>query len=128
MTNNPFTMSLMMLPKVRSRAIMDACHQMPCTLRIGTFVGIPCSGDRMGCHLDFTHGKGMGTKVSEMNVVAGCHVCHEILDGRNRAAKNVIMERYSAAFMEQCLRALTETHARLAAAGIITVSDGRLIG
>jgi cytochrome c553 len=128
MTNDPFRMPLTMLPKVRSEAIMRACHQMPCTLRICSFVGRQCSGDRMGCHLDFTHGKGMGTKVSEMNVAAGCWACHEILDGRDTAAKQFILQNYPAAFMQQCLRALTETHARLVAAGIIIVPDAEIIG
>jgi cytochrome c553 len=128
MTNDPFRMPLTMLPKVRSEAIMRACHLMPCTLRISSFVGRPCSGDVMGCHLDFTHGKGMGTKVSDMNVAAGCHSCHEILDGRDTAAKQVILAKYPTAYMEQCLRALTETHARLVGAGIIVIPDAEIIG
>ncbi len=126
MTNDPFRMPLVLLPKVRSEAIMRACHQCPCSMRIGSFIGIPCSGDVMGVHLDGTVGKGVGTKVSDLAVVAGCDTCHKLFDGRD-ARRQILLEKYPAAVANQMLRAIVETHSRLLGAGIITVSDGEII-
>ena len=126
MTNDPLRMPLVLLPKVRSPLIMATCHQCPCSMRIGTFIGIPCSGDVMGVHLDGTVGKGMGTKVSELAAVAGCDTCHKLWDGRDNR-REILMKNYAAAVMQQMLRAVVETHSRLLGAGIISVKDGEII-
>lgn len=110
-----------LLPKARSEQIMEACHNYPCSLRICSFLGRPCSGDRMGVHLDMVGGKGVATKVSDLAVAAGCDGCHRLLDGRDGAGWKILMEKYYAGVLLQCLRALNETHSRLLADGIITV-------
>lgn len=115
-----------LLPKARSEKIMQACHNYPCSLRISSFLGRPCSGDRMGVHLDMVGGKGVATKVSDLAVAAGCDGCHRLLDGRDGAGWKILMEKYHAGVLLQCLRGLNETHSRLLGDGIITV-DGEVI-
>jgi hypothetical protein len=118
---NFHTMPLTMLPKARSRALLDATHDMPCELRIASFLGRPCRGSVMPVHLDFTTGKGMGTKVTDLAVVAGCDACHRLLDWRDKTGAEFLREKYPTALMEQVLRALIVTHGRLLGLGIITV-------
>lgn len=121
------TMPPVLLPKVRSADLIEATHGMPCSLRIASFLGRPCSGSVMAVHLDFTHGKGMGTKVTDLAVVAGCDACHRLLDWRDKAGADALRERYSTALMTQVCRALVETHARLAGLGVITIKGGTLV-
>lgn len=112
-----------LLPKVRSRALLDACAQMPCTLRIGTFIGLPCSGQNtvVGAHIG-SMGKGMSTKVSDLSVVAACMTCHDLYDRRSPGG-TVIRDRYPAAFGERVLGALQETQARWVEMGLLTAKD-----
>ena len=124
---NPRTMPMAFLPKVRSATLIEATHSMNCELRIASFLGRPCRGDVMAVHLDFTTGKGMGTKVTDLAVVAGCDACHRLLDWRDKAGAEVLREKYPAALMEQVLRALVVTQARLVGLGIITVENQSVI-
>ena len=117
----------MLLPKIRSEALILATHDMPCTLRLASFLGRPCAGSVMAVHLDMVGGKGIGTKVTDLAVAAGCDACHRLLDGRDRQGWTHLLDNYPTAFMQQCLRALVETQARLVAAGIIIVKDQEII-
>jgi len=116
------------LPKVRSKALMAAMKELPCTLRISGFVpGHACSGQDtvVGCHLP-VWGKGHNTKVTDMAVVAGCGNCHALVDGVDKRVWE-IMEAYPTAIPERMLHALTETHAMLIQRGIIEVKNMRIV-
>lgn len=118
----------MLLPKVRSEALMHECRNMPCELRIASFLGLPCAGDDtvVGCHIEGSIGKGTSTKVSDLFVAAGCRVCHDLLacvDPRG----HVIQERYPSAFWHQVMRANQATVSRWIMAGLIVVPDAELI-
>ena len=118
-----------LLPKVRSAGIREAADGMPCTLRIASFVpGLTCSGaeNTVGCHLPVM-GKGVGTKVTDMAIVFGCHVCHDILDGRNAEAHRFILENYPTAMTARMLEALIETHALLIDMEAVLVPDGEFV-
>jgi hypothetical protein len=117
-----------LLPKVRSPALMQAARGMPCSLRIASFVGLPCSGADtvVGCHLPVL-GRGVGTKATDLAVAFGCQTCHDILDGRNQNALEVIRDKYPAAFFDRLLNALVETHGRMVLLGIIKVRKGTLL-
>lgn len=115
------------LPKVRSRELLDACRDMPCTLRIASFLGLPCEPQDtvVGCHLP-TFGKGMSTKVSDLYVAAGCRLCHDLLDGRDpRGAQ--ISDQYPAAFYERMMRGNHETIAHWIASGEILIRKGEIL-
>lgn len=93
---------------------------MPCALRISSFVpGHRCAprDTVVPCHIGKV-GKGMGTKVSDLAVAAGCLHCHDLLDGRDNRVE-WILKHYPAAFWEQVLRGLIETQARWVQMGLI---------
>ena len=121
-----YTFNPDMLPKIRSRALLDACRHMPCTLRIASFGGMQCSAQNtvVPCHLP-TIGKGVSTKVSDLFVAAGCQTCHDLLDGRDNRGF-VIADAYPAAFAERLMRANHETISRWVAMGLITVEKGEI--
>lgn len=116
-----------LLPKVRSEALRQACRDMPCTLRIASFAGIPCAPQNtvVPCHLP-TIGKGVGTKVSDLYIAAGCHTCHSLLDGRDKRAF-VIADTYPAAFAERLMRGNHETIGHWVAMGLIHVEGGEVV-
>lgn len=116
-----------LLAKVRSDGLMSSINGMPCALRIASFAGMPCAHQStvVGCHLPGI-GKSMGSKVSDIHVAAGCHTCHDMLDGRNPRG-NFIRENYPAAYGERLLLALAETQARWIEMGAIIVPDGRIV-
>lgn len=118
-----------LLPKVRSEAIMQAMQHFPCALRISSFIpGRKCAPQAtvVGCHLP-TIGKGMGTKVTDLAVAAGCQHCHDLLDGRDRAGADYLMQNYPTAVATRITDALVETQARLVGMGIITVEGGTVL-
>jgi len=121
------TIPIAFLPKVRSDRIMQAMHQMPCSLRIATFIGLPCApmDTNVGCHLPVS-GKGIATKVTDLAVACGCATCHDLLDGRD-ARGATIRDTYPAAYGQRLLNALVETQARLVAIGIIQVPDAEIV-
>lgn len=117
-----------LLPKVRSDAIMDAMKHYPCTLRIANFIpGHVCAAEStvVGAHLPVS-GKGMGTKVTDMAVVAACKHCHDLIDGVD-ARVNWIADAYPAALHMRYLSALTETQAMLVRDLIIEIPDGDIV-
>jgi len=119
-----------LLPKVRSRALLAACQDMPCTLRVASFIpGQQCAHQTtvVPCHIDATLGKGMGTKVSDLFVAAGCFHCHNIIDGRDPKGRAFIMDNYPTAFMERLLKGLCETQSRLVDMGLIEVKGGEIV-
>jgi hypothetical protein len=116
-----------MLPKIRSEKLLAEVRKMPCSLRIGTFVGKSCTGKTQAVHLDKAGGKGMSTKVSDLAVVAGCDVCHRILDWRDLKSAEEIADKYGAALAWQVVRALRETQARLVEVGHLTGPDWEII-
>lgn len=118
-----------LLPKVRSKAIMDAGRDMPCTLRVSSFMPMwKCADDAtvVMCHLP-SAGKGTSTKSSDLYVAAGCAHCHDILDGRDKGASEYITTHYPAAYAERLLRGMQETQALLIERGLIVVPDGEII-
>lgn len=116
-----------MLPKVRSKRLMADINGMPCTLRIASFIGLPCAPDAtcVGCHLP-VFGKGVNTKVSDLFTVSGCQTCHDLLDGRDRRI-DFIQQKYPAALVERMLMAMCETQARQVGLGNITGPDWRIV-
>lgn len=118
-----------LLPKVRSEAIMQAMQHLPCTLRITSFIpGRRCAGQDtvVGCHLP-TIGKGLGTKVTDLAVVAGCASCHALLDGVDRAGRDYLTENYPTAVATRMTDALVETHARLIELGYVWGADWEIV-
>lgn len=118
-----------MLPKVRSDELMRAMNGMPCSLRIASLVpGRRCDGPdtTVGCHLPVI-GKGTSTKVSDLFVAGGCHVCHDIVDGRDQEALRYIQQHAAVPYMERLLNALCETQSRLVGDGIIIVKGGEIV-
>lgn len=120
---------LINLQKVRSEMIMRSMQEYPCTLRIASFVGRPCSHQTtvVGCHLPITWGKGMSTKVTDLAVAAGCKHCHDILDGVDSNDFDQIVANYPLAFAIRLITALTETHALLFADEVINVPDAKVL-
>lgn len=114
----------MMLPKIRSRALLDACRHMPCSLRVASFIpGNRCAAQDtvVPCHIP-TIGKGMGTKVSDLFVAAGCLHCHDIIDGRDRAGADFIAANYPTAMMDRLLRGMCETQSRWVGMGLLVAT------
>jgi hypothetical protein len=123
--NNPH-----LLPKVRSNSLRNAIRTMPCALRVASFYpGHHCSDQStvVPCHLDRTIGKGLGTKVSDLFMVAGCVNCHDILDGRDITRRSYIMDHYPTAFVDRTLKALAETQARWVQIGALSGEDWEII-
>lgn len=90
-------------------AIRQSARGEPCTLRlIGT-----CNGDwttTVFCHLRMFGAAGMGQKPADYAGVYGCSACHDALDRRDTSG----LWGY-----EDVLRALMETHRRLATKGLL---------
>lgn len=112
-----------LLPKIRSEALRRSAVLMPCTLRIAGFIGLSCSGmeTNVMAHLP-VHGKGVGTKVSDLSMACGCGTCHDILDGRDPRGL-VIREKYPAAFWERIVKAHFETRDRWLALGLVPMGE-----
>lgn len=109
-----------LLPKVRSRKLMDACQHMPCTLRVASFIpGHGCSGEDtvVGCHVGDI-GRGVATKVSDLHVAAGCHACHALIDRRDKRV-DWIVDQYPAAFAQRLMLGVFETQSRWVQMGLL---------
>ena len=117
-----------LLPKIRSRPLLDACKDMPCCLRVASFIpGHKCSAvdTVVGCHVG-NLGRGMGTKVSDLSVAAGCHACHDLLDGRDNRVRWII-DQYPFAFAERLMHGVFETQARWVGMGLIEVKGMEIL-
>lgn len=121
-------MSLHVLPKVRSRDLLDACADYPCTLRLASFGGMQCAPQNtvVPCHLDGMGGKGAGTKVSDLFVAAGCFVCHQLIDRRDPRGMK-LAQLYPAAWAHQIHRAHCETLAYWVQDGLIHIEGAEII-
>ncbi len=118
-----------LLPKIRSRTLLDAIEGMPCSLRIASFYpGHRCAPPEtvVGCHLPVI-GKGMSSKVSDLYVAAGCQHCHDILDGRDHVKAAYIREHYPTALMDRLLQGLAETQARWVGMGLLEAKGQEII-
>lgn len=126
-----------LLPKVRSEVLLrsisgelpggETCQPFPCSLRIASFLGLPCSPIEtvVGAHQP-TIGKGAATKVSDIFAAAGCRLCHDLLDGRDPRI-HLIAEKYPYALAERIMKAGHETQARWVGLGLIQVVGGEII-
>lgn len=116
-----------MLPKVRSESLKRATALMPCTLRVASFAGCSCAPQNtvVPAHLP-VFGKGVSTKVSDLFVVAACHTCHDLLDGRDPRGMQV-KNMYPNAWAERLIMAQSETLARWVDMGLITGEDWELV-
>lgn len=117
-----------LLPKVRSCALLDGVRGFPCTIRIASFVpGLKCASSEtvVACHMP-GHGRGTGTKVSDLHIAAGCSVCHDLLDRRNPKME-WLMANYPSAVMVQLLNAMSETQAMLVRDGLIVIPKSEMI-
>lgn len=115
----------MLLPKVRSRKLLDAVRHMPCTLRVASFVpGRSCARQStvVPCHLP-SIGKSQGSKVSDLFVAAGCLYCHDIVDGRDRAGRDYIDAKFPAAFADRLMKGHHETISRWVDLGVFPMGD-----
>ena len=119
----------MLLPKVRSKLIMESAEMSPCRLRISSlYPGHKCSGPdtTVGAHLPVI-GKGASTKATDLAVVHGCSNCHDILDWRDTVRAQYITDNYPTALAMRLLNGLVETQAFLLGEAIIFVRDGEII-
>lgn len=117
-----------LLPKIRSEALMGAIRGMPCTLRIsGLVAGHRCAGrdTTVGCHIG-NLGKGTSTKVSDLNVVAGCLHCHDLIDRRD-GRWAALMRDHGQTVLMRVITAINETQAMLVRDGIITIQKAEII-
>lgn len=116
-----------LLPKVRSKKLRDSVRHMPCTLRVSSFYpGHRCAAQDtvVGCHLPVS-GKGMGTKVSDLAMAAGCFNCHAIIDGPDKKRRTYIEENYPAAFALRLLEGMHETQSRWYEMGLIQIEGDK---
>ena len=98
------------------KAVRDSARNETCTLRLP---GV-CNGDpatTVLAHLRIFGAAGMGQKPADYAAVYACHACHDALDRRD-------MMTAGQCGMEDILRALMETHRRLAAKALLHM--GRL--
>ncbi len=99
--------------KVRSKALRHSARGETCTIRLP---GV-CNHDAettVLCHLP-GHAKGIGTKESDLHAAYACSACHDAIDGRRPHYLG------GAIVLDAMLRGLSETHARMIDAGLITV-------
>ena len=116
-----------LLPKVRSDALRRSATEMPCTLKLAGFAGHACTGRNTNvmAHLP-VHGKGVGTKVSDLHMVCACAMCHDLLDARNTLGMK-IRELYPHAYWEQITKAHAETLSRWVELGLINGTDWEIV-
>lgn len=113
-----------LLPKVRSRTLLNSVALMPCALRISSMIpGHRCAGQDtvVPAHIP-TIGKGMSTKVSDLFVAAACLHCHDLIDGRDNRWW-WLMENYPAAVLQRMLDGMAETQSRWIGLDLLLVVD-----
>lgn len=119
-----------LLPKVRSTTLKEDTRGHECFLKLGTFIGRPCTGPiSENVHLDGivrSLGKGASTKVSDLNSVGACRGCHDIL-ARVDPIWSVLVDRYPVAVMQQIHFAHMIELARWLESGAIVVPDGTIL-
>lgn len=113
--------SVVLLPKVRSDAIMKAAAGMPCSLRLPGICN-HTNATVVFCHLPGL-GKSHASKVSDIHGAFGCSACHTAIDTHSYQKRGLT----DAIVLDAMLRGLCETQARLIGLGIIKVKGGRII-
>lgn len=116
-----------MLPKIRSKALMQSHRNYECALNLASIAGLRCAPQEtvVGCHVG-NLGKAQGTKTSDLFVASGCHVCHSLLD-RVRPEWEIIYHRYPSASLEQITRAVFVTQSLWVRDGLLVVPDGEIL-
>ena len=123
-----------MLPKVRSKKLMAAYEEYPCTLRIsGIIHGFQCASNDtvVGVHPERfgsggVIGKGMSTKASDMLTMAGCFHCHNLISGVDPRIEWII-QNHKELFLQRCNAALHETLALHIQSGVIIIPDATFV-
>lgn len=113
-----------MLPKLRCEALRAACADMPCCARVSSLIpGHRCSASAtvVGAHLPVA-GKGMGSKVTDLAIVAACDNCHRLIDRVDPRWK-WLADTYPAAFYDRLLNGWMETLTFWLDAGVLTIPD-----
>lgn len=121
--NNPHTFL-----KVRSKAIMRAARDVPCQLRIASFIpGYNCSGDDTSvmAHPP-SFGKGLSSKVSDLGTIIACSHCHNLLDMVDERYKYLI-DHYPTAVQERITLGILATLQILVDKEVIVIPDAELI-
>lgn len=77
------------------------------------------------CHLP-VHGKGTGTKVSDLHMACGCMTCHGLLDAADPRGLT-IRKKYPHAFYERLFLAHAETISRWVHMGLISGTDWEIV-
>lgn len=125
-----------MAVKVRSKKIMDAYANYPCTLRIsGLIPGHRCSGqdtvvgvhpERMGTN--GVIGKGTSTKASDLYTMAGCFHCHNLISGVDARIAHILeSHQLTVILMQRMNAALHETLALHVEAGVIKIPGAKFV-
>ena len=101
-----------LLPPIRSEALLESARGMPCTLRLHR----ECNDwSVVACHLPGLPGSPRRA-TSDLHVCYGCGPCHDLIDKRRRDGE------WS---HEDLLRALCETHMLMKQHGLIEIKEGK---
>lgn len=123
-----------LLTKVRSQDLLDMIgtgwsgRPFPCTARIaGLVAGHRCSHQDtvVPAHVG-NLGKGMSTKVSDLNVIAACAHCHDLIDQRD-SRWWWLMDHRCFETMKRLITAQHETLALLVQSDVITIKGATII-
>lgn len=110
-----------LLPKVRSKALMDFANGQPCSLRLP---GICCHDPETSVHGHLPGiGKSNRSKVSDIHGAIVCWRCHQVIDTfshRNFGLTDAMV-------LDAMLRGHAETQARWIGAGLLVVPGGEII-
>lgn len=112
---------VVLLPKVRSAAIMQAANGMPCSLRLPGICNHN-SATTVFCHLPGI-GKSHASKVSDLHGAFGCSACHTAIDTHGWEARGLT----PAIVLDAMLRGICETQSRLVGLGVIKIKGGKII-
>lgn len=116
-----------LLPKLESDWLLGKISGLPCTLRVASLVpGFRCAHQDtvIPAHIGGL-GKGMSTKVSDLEVCAACHTCHDLIDMRG-GRWGWLMEHHALTVSERMRLACDETRRILLALGHIQIAHGSL--
>lgn len=108
---------VVLLPKVRSSAIMGAAAGLPCSLRLPGICNHNAATSVMA-HLPGI-GKSHASKVSDLHVAIACAACHDAIDRMTYDRHGLT----AAMVLDAMLRGHCETQARLVALGILSTPD-----
>lgn len=113
--------SPVLLPKIRSAALMNAAYGMPCSLRLPGICNHNPHTSVMA-HLPGI-GKGVATKVSDLHTAFACSACHDAIDRFTWEKQGLT----ASIVLDAMLRGHAETQARLTISGIIKVRGAKFV-